>query len=42
MFDLFVNITILALFVLFLIAEVQQWGVPTHMKKLPLTYFEKE
>ncbi len=42
MFDFIVNTLMLVLFVVFVIAEVQQWGLPKHMKKLPLTYFEKE
>jgi hypothetical protein len=40
--EMIVDGIVFALFVVFIIAEVQQWGVPKHMKKLPLTYFEKE
>ena len=40
MFDLIVDGILVVLFVVFLIAEIQQWGVPERYKNQPLTYFE--
>lgn len=42
MFDIVVNSLLVVSVVVFLVAEFRQWGVPEHLKNMPLTDLEDE